>query len=82
MFQTDTKGLPVFVMNQVLKRQTLSVHHIRRQLISPEQARRQDSSDDEENGQTITGNTKRKDSSKVESFEESVPTSQFTDANY
>ena len=77
MLQTDVKGLPHFLLNQVLKRQTLALHHIKRQLISPQHSSSQDLSDDEDNGHL---KTERKDSSKVEtSFEEGMPTSHFID---
>ena len=35
MFQTDLKGLPIFIMNHVLKRHPLALHYVRRQLTDP-----------------------------------------------
>ena len=35
LFQTDLKGLPVFMMNHVLKRHPLALYYIRRQLTEP-----------------------------------------------
>lgn len=68
------KGLPAFVLNQVLKRHTWAIHYIRRQLINPEETASENSSGDED---PKFGNTEsdRKDSS----FEDQVPTSHFTD---
>ena len=31
--QTDLKGIPFFIMNHVLKRHPMAVHHIRRQFV-------------------------------------------------
>lgn len=36
MFQTDLKGIPVFMMNHVLKRHPLALFYVRRQLTDPE----------------------------------------------
>lgn len=35
VFQTDLKGLPIFIMNHVLKRHPLALHYVRRQLTDP-----------------------------------------------
>ena len=35
LFQTDLKGLPIFMMNHVLKRHPLALHYVRRQLTDP-----------------------------------------------
>lgn len=79
LFQSDLKGLPAFFENQVLKRQTLAVHYIRKQLIRPQSTSSKDLSDDEEIGQTDDSNLDRKYSSNVE-FEDEVPTSDFIDS--
>ena len=74
-FQSDIKGIPAFVLNQVLKRHFLAINYIKRQLVTPQLASTQDSSDDEEYGQS---RIERKDSAEVElSFEEGLPTSNF-----
>ena len=63
------------MLNQVLKRQTLAIHYIKRQLLPTQVEASQDSSDEEENGQSTF---ERKDSANVEiSFEEGLPTSNF-----
>ena len=43
--QVDLKGLPVFVMNLVLKRHPLAIHFVRQQMINPSSARARHPSD-------------------------------------
>ena len=38
VFQMDLKGIPAFIMNQVLKRHPLALHYIRIQLTDPRAA--------------------------------------------
>ena len=76
-FQSDTKGIPAVVLNQVLKRHSLALRYIKTQLLPTAQqlASSMDSSDEEENGQ---GRIERKCSADVEvSYEDGLPTSNF-----
>lgn len=75
------KGLPIFVMNQILKRHPLALHYVRRQLTdSQDMSSVQDSSDDEENSElTMTGLHESKEKSFRTEFEEEVPTRHFID---
>ena len=43
MLQVDLKGLPIFVMNLVLRRHPLAVYYVRRQMIDPNQPSTADS---------------------------------------
>ena len=86
MFQTDLKGLPIFIMNYVLKRHPLALHYVRRQLTDPHAVSHNcspnhDSADDELEvtvGLTASKHDhKAKDTSTV--FEEGVSTRHFID---
>ena len=75
-FQSDVKGVPAIVLNQVLKRQSLALHYIKMQLVPTQLASSQDSSGEEENSEQSM--IRRKASADVEtSFEEGLPTSNF-----
>ena len=75
-FQSDVKGIPAIVLNQVLKRQSLALHYIKMQLVPTQLASSQDSSGEEENSEQSM--IRRKASADVEtSFEEGLPTSNF-----
>ena len=75
-FQCDTKGVPVIVLNQILKRHSLALRYIKRQLLPTRLlSSSQDSSgEEEENEQSMIG---RKGSADVLVFEEGLPTSNF-----
>lgn len=88
IFQTDLKGLPIFIMNHVLKRHPLALHYVRRQLTYPHavsytHSPSHGSSDDIDELEGIVGPAVSKHEHKVKAasktFEEGVPTWHFID---
>lgn len=66
------------MLNPLLKRQSLALHYIKKQLTSPQPASgTQDSSDEEESGRTMVGGKDSANARKSPHFEEGLPTSNF-----
>ena len=75
MLQTDLKGLPVFMMNHVLKRHPLALHYVRRHLTDQHADSHSPIVSDDEENTFATSKFGRKDST----FEEDVPAQHFID---
>ena len=77
-FQPDTKGIPIVILNQVLKQHSLALHYIKRQLLPTAQqlASSLDFSDEEENGQESL-RIDRQGLEVTSKFEDRLPTSNF-----
>lgn len=86
ILQIDLKGLPIFIMNLVLKRHPYAVHYIRRQLIDPslnkkpkELTRSGDSSQSPDLPEDFAPESN--DSGLSDSYEQSIPIEHFLKLN-